>query len=364
MLPVNVVGGPSIDLVRLRQRLFFDVAVPHGIVDRSLRAYFDTVSYGLARFDADILEPVEAVTTDEALQASSSVHNYEYVFIVFSMNGHEHRRPWAWYHDQPYRFNPPRLGNVLKNGARASMRDDLGVWVMEVTHMLTGFGDLYGRANHPGSFDVMSCACGTHPSSYTKVSLGWLNANDIPIATGGAAETFTIRALAARPPFGSNIAAAVRVPSSISNRYFLAEARLKLDIYEQGMPEVSDGIPSEGIVVYEVDEGVSPPLMLRTQRALSRGDSFVDSAEGLVVRNITGDIGILGTATIAIEPTVSPGCSDLRSQIRDAENEIRELQEVLRHATPTEKPAIVARIRELTAQVRNLSIRARELGCP
>jgi hypothetical protein len=58
----------------------------------------------------------------------------------------------------------------------------LGVWAMEVTHMVTRFGDLYGIPDSPGRYDVTDCSCGTHPSSYTKYALGWLdNTNSIDV---------------------------------------------------------------------------------------------------------------------------------------------------------------------------------------
>ena len=84
------------------------------------------------------------------------------------------------------------------------MSNRIGTWAHEVTHMLTGFGDLYGPPDHPGDFDNMAGsgeggeAPGTHPSSYTKLKVGWLSQSNVAIALGGATETFAIRALATR----------------------------------------------------------------------------------------------------------------------------------------------------------------------
>ena len=58
--------------------------------------------------------------------------------------------------------------------ARFVMAEGVGVWAMELTHAIAGYADLYtnDRANDLNGFDNMDCACGTHPTAYTKVALG------------------------------------------------------------------------------------------------------------------------------------------------------------------------------------------------
>jgi hypothetical protein len=41
---------------------------------------------------------------------------------------------------------------------------------MEFMHSLTGFADLYPFNGNMGAPRRMACACGTHPSAYTKVA--------------------------------------------------------------------------------------------------------------------------------------------------------------------------------------------------
>ena len=65
--------------------------------------------------------------------------------------------------------------------ARFVMAEGVGVWAMELTHVLAYYMDLYTNdpANDLNTFDNMDCACGTHPTAYTKVQLGWLEPSAI-----------------------------------------------------------------------------------------------------------------------------------------------------------------------------------------
>jgi hypothetical protein len=67
-------------------------------------------------------------------------------------------------------------------------------------------------------------------------------------------------------------------------RYYLVETRLKTDPYETGASGLSSGIPSEGVVVYEVDESVWAPMKLRTPTALRVGERFqIDASMTVMV---------------------------------------------------------------------------------
>ncbi len=57
---------------------------------------------------------------------------------------------------------------------------------MELTHVLTGYWDLYIVTENLGSFDNMACACDTHPSAFTKQKLGWLDSSAVATHTGQA----------------------------------------------------------------------------------------------------------------------------------------------------------------------------------
>jgi len=176
-----------VDLIR--QRIFYDPDPASG-VDRSLRAYIHTISYGKALLEADIFDPVTipwshcGAAQDAAIQASPAAHAYGYACVVF-MGGTHGCQGWAFYDNPPFPFNPPPPSgtNNLCNWCYVSMDASLGVWSMEIMHATTGFGDLYNTNPHPGNFDNMACSCGTHPSTFTKLKLGWLDPSLVHTAT-------------------------------------------------------------------------------------------------------------------------------------------------------------------------------------
>jgi len=161
------------------------------------------------------------------------------------------------------------------------MEAGLGTWAMENTHILTAFGDLYGIPDSPGNFDNMACNCGTHPSSFTKIKMGWVNPRDISASPSGT--TVTLHALSnALRPGEAGREHAVKIPSQRSSlAYLLVEARLRTDPYERSTPGLSSGIPSEGVVVYWIDEISWPPVHLRTPTALGVGQSYTEEPLGI-----------------------------------------------------------------------------------
>lgn len=352
-----------VDLIR--QRIFYDPDPASG-VDRSLRAYIHTISYGKALLEADIYNPVTApwshcgATQDAAIQATPAVHSYGYACVVFTGGTHG-CGGWAFYDNPPFPFNPPPPSgtNNLRNWCYVSMDESLGVWSMELMHAMTGFGDLYNTNPHPGNFDNMACNCGTHPSTYTKLKLGWLDPSNVPTATVGGASTFTLHALALLQPPPPGRVTAVKIPSTISQRYFLVEARLRVDPYERVTPGVSSGIPSEGVVVYEINEATWP-VRLRTPTALSVGQKYSNQAEQLEIAVIAA---VPGGATVLIHSTENPKCTTLRDNISEAEAEILSLQEKLQHAAPGEKPGIVSQIKRWQAKRTSAKQEAVALGC-
>jgi hypothetical protein len=141
----------------------------------------------------------------------------------------------------------------------------------------------------------------------------------------------------------------------------MVECRLEADRFERATPGFSSGIPSEGVVVYEIDE-VTPPLKvwLRTTTALSSGQKYANQAEGLEVEATTAVWGGFSVAITSAEP---PECDSLRAEKAQAESEIATLQEDLQQAAPGEKAAIIRQIRSWEATLRAAEQRARELGC-
>jgi hypothetical protein len=343
---------------QVRQRLFYDPDPSSGI-DRSLRGYIYAISYGKALLEADVFNPVTVqwshcgATQDDAIRTLPAGHGYEYACVVFTGGSHG-CTGWAFYE------NPPFPGTTsLRNWCYLSMDASLGVWAMELMHAATGFGDLYNTTPHPSNFDNMACSCGTHPSTYTKLTLGWLSPAWIATAPGSAARTFTLHAVALLQPPPPGRVIAVRIPGRLSNRYFLVEARLRVDPYEAITAGISDGIPSEGVVVYEVDEA-SWPVQLRTPTALMPGQNYVNPAEQLEVEVAAA---VPGGFTVAIRSTEHPDCTQIRAEIAQAEGEIRDLQADLRTTAGPMKAEIIRMIRAWQAKLRAAQQRRIELGC-
>jgi hypothetical protein len=203
--------------------------------------------------------------------------------------------------------------------ARFVMAEGVGVWAMELTHAIAGYADLYtnDRANDLNGFDNMDCACGTHPTAYTKVQLGWLDPSAIMVDTATSAE-FALHTLGLVQPPPAGRCTAVRIETS-GNPLFV-EARQRVDQYDGGnwwnkrllgTNEVPVGISSEGVIIYElagVEDPNAPPgetdplIRLLTQTALSPGASFTSSS-GVTVR-VTA--ALAGGFAVSIDNPTAP----------------------------------------------------------
>ena len=267
----------------------------------------------------------QAKTTlqDEAIRRLPAGHSYEYACVVFTGGSHN-CRGWAFYE------NPRFPGtSSLRHWCYVSTGEGLGVWAMELMHTLTGFGDLYQTTE-----------------------------SQVRTTGAGSGATFTLHAPGLLQPSPPGRIAAIRIPSTISQHYFLMEARLGVDPYERSTPGVSAGLPPEGVVVYEIDEAVWAPVHLRA--VLSTGQSYTNQAEQL---EISATAQVAGGFTVTLRSTEHPDCSAIRHQIAEAEAEIRSLQEELQHAAPGEKAEILDRIREWRAIQRTAQQHGAELGC-
>jgi hypothetical protein len=274
VLDANVDTNPPADFRdQVFQRVFFD---PHPTtnIDRSLQRYIQAVSYGRAILAPSVLGVVtspDADTVGAGLRSLPRNHNFDAACIVVPSGG-PHRTGFAWWHAQPV--------NGIENFARVNLRESLGVWAMEIMHCMTEFGDLYNSDPHLRGFDNMACACGTHPSAHTKVHLQWLSPSTVATKTGVGEGTFDLHAIGLPQPPPPGRSMAVRIPAPIGNSYFMVEARLRCDQYESAT-YASSGIPSEGVIVYEVAGKLE--VYLHTPRALEVGDSLsID--DWLVVR--------------------------------------------------------------------------------
>ena len=175
----------------------------------------------------------------------------------------------------------------------------VGLWAMELTHVLGTIWDLYRPApeNDLGRFDNMSCGCGTHSTAYTKMLLGWLDPSAITTATLPDGE-YDLHVVALLQPPPSGRSTAVRIDTSDGPLF--VEARLRVDQFDgpnmwnrgdsYADPTDIGGVKSEGVIVYHLageqnpagaPEIMDPLIHLKTLKALNPGESF--TASGVTV---------------------------------------------------------------------------------
>ncbi len=302
-------GNPPANWENLAAKKIFSDIDPATAFDKSFSAYIRTVSYGRAQLGGKIFGPYDVLSpnanpngdcsdamnyairtagyngenptpANNAVRAAQGlITGFTNACVIFPAGSY--CNAWAWWGYPAHHFYP---GSTTGGFCRINMDHALGVVVMENIHHIAGFGDLYGMADSPKDFDVMDCACGTHPSSYTKIKLGWIENTDIKDIPLSSKYRISVLALA-RPPIPNRFHT-LRVPSTSGNGYFLIECRLRLDNYESALPGISNGIPSEGIVVYYIDESTWPPVHLRTPTALIPGQRF-DIDAGLEINVIS-----------------------------------------------------------------------------
>jgi hypothetical protein len=318
---------------QILRRVLFDPDPATGS-DRSLRAYVMAVSSGRADLDAAVLPRESAGQQDVPVDFLEGRHGpalraqgFDAAAVVM--------------------LGGPGAGTAQRGGfwARFVMVEGLGVWAMELMHCLTGFDDLYTFGGNLGGFDEMACACGTHPTAYTKVAVGWLDASAVAVQSArSASHTLHAVGLAQPPPTGR--VAAVRVGAQVP--YLMVEARLKNDRFDAG-------IPSEGVIVYRV-QTTSPmgsaqngkaPVDLLTPAALRPGQSFM-AAGGVTVR-VDVALGGGGFAVHVTRPA-DARCPALLQQIAG-------IDELLAEETDLQTK------KRLRAQRARLRRQAQQLGC-
>ena len=364
--------APADFQAQVQRRIFYDPD-PTANIDRSLRKYVFSASYGRAILEAEVLAPVTVkwehpgpgsdpgTTTANAIAAAvPSVAAYDYVMVVF----------------------PPGIGDAPAHatyggGRQAScyvhLDDPVGVWAMELLHMVTEFGDLYIDPGHPlpnrpltpGNLDEMDTAGAMHPSTYTKLSMGWLDAASVKVVDPqqGSSEHL-LHPLALLQPAPPGRATALKIPfQDRPNHYYLVEAREWLDEYDRNTHAIglAEGIPLEGIAIYDVDEAVSPPLWLKVQ-GLQAGGFYEDLDQHFRI-DVTSRIAGGGFST-SVKPLPEPvRCAEIRHEIATLMTEIRDLQVELRNAATGEKARIIAEIGALRAQAAGLRAEANGLHC-
>ena len=321
--------------------------------DRSLASYIAAVSYGRARLDATVSDPIDIRRVRQgdnptlmAIEAHPDSHRFSYLAVVYPPNRVGAGGGMA--QGGRIDFDPPRTPNRTK--ARARFRHDapLGTWAMEVMHNVTNIGDYYNGTSHPGNFDLMAGAGGTHPSAYTKLKTDWLDREHVTNHPG-ATRRYVLRAIGTGLPRRGELAA-VRIQARGSSRYLMIEARIGRDRWDRGFPDGSSGIPSSGVVVYEFapdwprlesnPNGPEPPLQLRTATALTVGRSLEhhdSSTTGSNVRDHRSGFG--RHRTIRVRAATADGFEiEVTSDLRPAPPRPRDPEPPQRPRRPGDGP--------------------------
>jgi hypothetical protein len=336
---------------RVMRRVLYDPDPDSGI-DRSLRAYLNALSYGQAMLDARQFPHAFSQgpsVIEAAWQSLPSGHDCPYVLCVI---------PWA---DGDANRNGYFEG-VNENGviavARVAMYDILaikrrqltGVWAMEVLHAMVGWPDLYkAHGSKMGDWDNMTYNAGTHSCAHLKLRPGWLAATDVATHAGHHHD-YDLQSLSAMtsPPGRFS---AVRVQSTTTGNVFMAEARLKSDVYERGFaPQVGTGrefrgLPGSGVIVYQTHDDLQETLF--AGGPLGVGQTYDNAAEGF-------SIGVLAALdegmTIRVTSMPDPRCP----QVLD---ELHQLDELIAEETDLEL------LKALRHQRQTLHDRAEQLNC-
>lgn len=349
--------APPVDWeAQARRKIFYDP-----VDGADLRAYIQKASYGKARLLGDVYGPFQVVAKrpdgswdiggamDQAVAAATAggalagVTNFCVVFT-------DHPGPsWAFW----------------GSGGRCyvDMLVPMGVMAMENLHVLTQFPDLYGIADSPGGYDVMDCSCGTHPSAFTKLDFGWLDAAEIAtVAPASGSTSLSVHALSeplSTAPTPGRVHA-IKLPAPGASAYHLIEARLRTDRYESPTPDVSSGIPHEGVVVYWIDSSTWPPVHLKSVLQVA-GDTYTDATHGVTV---TLSATVSAGFTVLVDRTPPSECAWIRDELASVLSDIKDWQADLQDASPGQKAGIIAQIKRLQAQAAKLRARAQQVGCP
>jgi hypothetical protein len=245
--------------------------------DVSLRAFVRANSYGRADIDGHVIDIVSRPPGDIPVNALAATHEqslrdqgFNAGFIV-TLGG-------------------PGAGSAQPAGfwARAAFSEEVGVWAMELLHVLTGYWDLYIFRNHLDVFDTMASANGAHCSAFTKRVFGWVDDGWITRHTGRI-RTYDLHALALPQPAPPGRHTAIKVGAD--PKYFLVEARPGADQFDNRIPS-----NRRGVIVYQVENPdadsrasiVMPDLPLQTLDGLRQGDVFTTTT-GVEVR-VTGTL--------------------------------------------------------------------------
>jgi hypothetical protein len=254
------------------------------------------------------------------------------------------RGAFAWWDIAPRNGITAFARLALFEDTAQTRRQSTGTWAMETLHMVTEFGDLYNVSPSMGSYDVMANdRSSSHPCAHTKSAMGWIAPSGIVLHQSGT-RSYTLHAIGLRQPPPPDRVTAVRIPARSGSRSFVAEARLEVDPYER-RDASGDGIPAEGVIVYEVASLLD--VRLRTSVALAPNQRYNNSDEGLSVSVTTT---VPGGRRISVARAEDPQCEALRDLIAQL------LEDVATETDPEER-------RRLLIALGQARQRAMALGC-
>jgi hypothetical protein len=243
--------------------------------DRSLRAYFHTVSSGLADLDVVVLPPQTIAEEDvppDALEATlgNQLRSEGFDGAAIVMLG------------GPGGGSTAQLANF--GWSRFCMSDNLGNWAGEILHQtnlcdlpdLFDFAGQFPSGENMGPFDQEAGYLATHPSAWTKRAVGWLDHSTVARHPGQVAE-YTLHSISLIQPPPTGRVAAVQIGVQVP--YLMVEARQRADQFDINLP-------NEGVIVYRVQttdplghaQNDTAPLALLTKTALTAGQSFTTDA--------------------------------------------------------------------------------------
>jgi hypothetical protein len=273
------VARPQIDAqpsdweAQILRRVYYD---PTTLGDISLRTFIQRTSHGRADIEGVVLPRVELNQLDVPVGALG--------------NRTSELREQGFDAGALVMLGGVGAGTAERLGfwARFVMLESVGVWAMELIHVLAQFGDLYLGPNgiltdHLGSFDTMAGATGSHLSAYTKRTLGWIDGGVVFSHVGGS-QVYDLHdvGLPQPPPIGR--ASAVEIGSLV------VEAREMVDQFDARIRAATPGAPPQGVIVYEVenpdidaDALVHPFIRLKTPDPIQPGGVFI-SSNGVTVR--------------------------------------------------------------------------------
>jgi len=318
---------------QILRRVLFDPNSTTG-ADRSLRAYIHAASSGRADLDAVVMPreivdqqdvPVNFLEGKLGAQLRSQGFNAAAIVMLGGVGAGTAQSGGFW--------------------ARFVMVEGVGVWAMELMHCLTAFRDLYPFDGNMRAFDEMACACGTHPSAYTKAAIGWLDASAV-VSHGANSKDYKLHTVGLVQPPPSGRVAAVRIGSQVP--FLMVEARQKVDQFDANLP-------SEGVIVYQVQtsdplghaQNNTAPVKLLTETALKLGQRFT-STSGVSVQVKSA---IPGGFAVHIERPAEPRCADILRKIANIDDEL------------TEPGLDVNERKRLLIARGQLQTQARQLGC-